>query len=121
MDFFRDGGLAMFPTALFGLFLIAASVRFMIRPERRFAPLTIALSLLTLGSGALGTTMGLVLTFRYLQKVPDAEVLKIAALGSAESLNNAVLALMLCVLAALFASVGAFRAARVQVAAAASE
>ena len=113
-DFFHDGGFGMYPTALFGLFLLAASVRMVLSPERRFAALTIALAMLTLGSGALGTTTGLVMSFRYLDKVPEGEVAKIAALGCAEALNNAVLALLLCVLAAMLASVAALRAARTQ-------
>jgi hypothetical protein len=109
-SFFRDGGMGMFPTALFGLLLVASCVWLVVRPERRFVAVTVALSVLTLVSGALGTTLGLATTFRHLHEVPDAEVSKIAALGCAESLNNAVLALAVCVLAAMLASAAAFRA-----------
>ena len=115
---FRDGGWGMYPTSLFGFFLIAAAVLLVLRPERRFVALVASLGLLTLGAGVLGTTTGIVNTFRYLVKVPAAEQAQIAALGCAESLNNMVLALMLAVLAALLASIAALRAARVKAAAA---
>jgi hypothetical protein len=111
-DFFRDGGMPMYATAFFGLFLLAAAVRTALDPGRRLATLTLALGLVTLCSGALGTVTGVIATFRYLHQVPEADLAKIAALGTAESLHNTVLALLLCLVAALLASVGAFRAAR---------
>lgn len=111
-DFFRDGGIGMFPTALFGLFLIASAVRLVLRPERRRAVLTAVLGLLTFAMGALGTTAGLITTFRYVARVTDEDPLRTAAVGCAESLNNAVLALMLCSLALLLAAVSALRVAR---------
>jgi hypothetical protein len=111
-SFFRDGGWGMYPTAIFGFALIAASVLLALRPERRFAVLVGTLGLLTLGAGVLGTATGLINTFRYLMRVPEAEQFKIAALGCAESLNNLVFALMLGVLAALLGSIAALRAAR---------
>jgi hypothetical protein len=111
-SFFRDGGWGMYPTAIFGFALIAASVLLALRPERRFAVLVGTLGLLTLGAGVLGTATGLITTFRYLARVPEADQFKIAALGCAESLNNLVFALMLGVLATLLASIAALRAAR---------
>ena len=117
-NFFRDGGWGMYPTSIVGFFLIAAGVLLVLRPERRFLPLVVSLGLVTMGAGVLGSTVGIINTFRYLTKVPAAEQLKIAALGCAESLNNLVLALLLCVLAALLASIAAVRASRVRAAAA---
>jgi hypothetical protein len=112
-DFFREGGVRMMlTTALFGFFLIASSVRLLLRLERRFATLAGVLAALTVASGALGTIMGFAATFRYLEHVPEPDQLKIAALGCAESLNNAILALLLCVLAAMLAAIAAFRATR---------
>lgn len=112
-DFFREGGVVMMlTTALFGLLLIASSVRLLLRFEPRFARVSAALAALTVASGALGTTMGLIATFRYLEHVPEPDRLKIAALGCAESLNNAILTLLLCVLAAILAAIAAFRTPR---------
>lgn len=111
-EFFRDGGIAMFPTAFFGLFLIASSVRLVLRPERRRAVLTLVLGMLTLSMGALGTATGLITTFRYVPRLAGDELIRTAALGCAESLNNAVLALMLSTIALLLAAVAALRASR---------
>ena len=109
--FFRDGGFGMYPTVVFGFLLVAASALCLMRPERRIAVLAAVLGVATLGSGMLGTSMGLITTFHYLPQVPLEQRLTIAALGCAESLNNAVLALILVVLAALLGAVAAARVA----------
>lgn len=116
-DFFRDGGWGMYPTSIFGFLLVAAAVLLLLRPERRYVALVSSLGLLTLGAGVLGTSVGLVNTFRYVYKVPAADQLRVALLGCAESLNNFVLALMLVVLAALLASIAALRSSRLKAAA----
>jgi hypothetical protein len=113
-SFFRDGGWGMYPTAFFGFLLVASGLLLVLRPERRFLSLVIGLGVVTLGSGALGSTVGIVNTFRYLTRVPAADQLEIAALGCAESLNNLVLALILGVLTAVLASIAALRASRVR-------
>ena len=110
--FFRDGGWGMYPTSIIGFLLVASAVLLVLRPERRFAALVIVLGVATLGSGVLGTTVGIVNTLHYLTRAPVAEPLKIFALACAEALNVTVLALMLCVLTSLLASVAALRAAR---------
>ncbi len=109
-DFYRDGGWGMYPTTLFGFFLVISGVILLLRPERRYVPLFCALSVLTLGSGLLGCCTGFIATFRYLHQVAPAEQLQIAALGCAESLNNLVLGLMLFVATTLLAALGAARA-----------
>lgn len=116
-NFFRDGGWGMYPTLLFGFLLVAAGVLLVLRPERRFLPPVVGLGVVTLGSGVLSTAVGVINTFRYITRVEAGEQFKIAALGCAESLNNMVLALMLCVLTALLASVAAVRASRAAAAA----
>lgn len=116
-NFFRDGGWGMYPTSIFGFLLVASGVLLMLRPERRFVALVVSLGVLTLGSGVLGTAVGIVNTFHYLTKVPAADQFKIGALGCAESLNVVVLALILGVLASLFAAVAALRASRAKTAA----
>jgi dipeptide/tripeptide permease len=110
--FFRDGGWGMYPTTLFGFLLVAAGVLCLLRPERRFVPLVLCLGALTLSSGLLGTTTGLVNTFHYLPRVQEVDQrFTIAALGCAESLNNLVLALILLTLTGVLGAVAALRAA----------
>ncbi len=111
-NFYKAGGWGMYPTSLFGFFLLAGALLYALRPEtKRLLPL-VCLAALTTASGALGTVMGVVRTFNYLHEVAPAEQLQIAAAGCAESLHNAVLALILIVFALLVALVGTVRAAR---------
>ena len=110
--FFRDGGWGMYPTTVFGFLLVASGALCLLRPERRFVPVVLCLGVLTLASGFLGFSTGLVTTFRYLPRVEAVEQrFTIAALGCAESLNNLVLALILIVLASLLGVLAAARAA----------
>ena len=66
---------------------------------------------MTLTSGMLGTCMGVINTFHYVQRLKVDHV-KIGMLGCAESLNNLVLALLLLGLTMLLTSIGALRALR---------
>ncbi|MEW5743690.1 MAG: hypothetical protein AB1938_32560 [Myxococcota bacterium] len=111
-NFFRDGGFGMWPTVLFGFFLVASSGLFALRPERRFLMLAAALGASTFGSGILGASVGLINTMRAAQGSPAEERLQVAFIGTAESLNNIVLALILFVLASLLVVAGAARTAR---------
>lgn len=108
-DFFKAGGWGMYPTAIFGFLLVASSVLFMLRPERRFVPLLVSLGAMTLSTGLLSFTLGLVHTFLYLHQVAPEKQLGIAAAGCAESLHNILLALLLITLTSLLAAIGAFR------------
>ena len=111
MEQFREGGWGMFPTMVFGLLLLGVAVQYALRPERRFVPLMLGLGTLTLSSGALGFSMGLITTCRYLSQARPDEAL-IALTGFGESLNNIAFALVFVVLAAIGASLGALRLAR---------
>ncbi|KYG04722.1 hypothetical protein BE21_45115 [Sorangium cellulosum] len=105
---FHLGGWGMYPTLVFGLLLLAASVRYAVSPERRFVPLQISLGILTLVSGGLGFVSGTIKSLTLMGAVPpDARWLWIVGLG--ESLHNVALALALLILSALAATVGAYR------------
>ncbi len=112
VTFFLEGGLAMFPTLLFGFLCVAAGVLNVLRPARGYLALSVATATATLLSGLLGTCLGVMSTFRYLQTVPAGEQFSIATMGIRESLNNLVLALIPLIVAALLPSIAAVRAAK---------
>jgi hypothetical protein len=105
--FFQEGGVVMWPTALFGFLLVASAVLSL----RGGAPsrLPPVLGLLTVASGALGTVLGLINTMRWVTKAAPAEQLVGGATGIAESLNNLVLAFLLVIIALLVSAIGAAR------------
>lgn len=109
--FFHDGGWGMWPTAIFGFLLVASGVLCVLRPERRFIPLVASFAVTTLGAGVLGTAVGMAKSFHYLPGAPADRQFLFAALGTAESLNDTILALMLVVLTGLLCAVAALRAA----------
>ena len=111
-QFFAEGGAGMFPTAFFGLFFFALAALHALRPDRRLGGVVVLLGALTMGSGLLGLCLGLSSTTRYLAKVAAEEQLAVLAAGSAESLNNLILALLIAIPAALVGTIGAFRASR---------
>jgi hypothetical protein len=107
---FRSGGWGMYPTLVFGMLMIAASVAYALKPERRLVPLQISLGVMTLVTGSLGFVTGLIKSLGAIHQVP-ADQRFIWLIGLGESLNNVALALTLVVLGALAISVGAFRQA----------
>lgn len=111
-EMFHTGGFGMYPTAIFGLILIAVAIRYAIKPESRYIPLQITLAILTLLSGALGFVTGIITSFSAMGGVPgDGSARWIPLIGAAESLYNVALALALIILGSIAASVGAARIA----------
>jgi hypothetical protein len=118
IEAFRMGGWGMFPTALFGLVLIAATIRYAQRPERRFVPLQLSLGIMTIASGGLGFVTGVIKSLSAMEGVqPDKKW--IWMLGVSESLHNVALALALVTLGSVIAGIGALRLARGEAASAA--
>lgn len=111
-DFFRDGGVSMFPVLLFGSLAVASAVLSLLRPERRYGGLTLSLAVTCLAAGLLGLCFGLIGIFRYVQNVPPAEQTRMITLGISESLHPVALALVLDVITGLLAGVAALRVAR---------
>ena len=109
--FFDEGGFGMIPTTIFGFLLIASSVLTLLRPARFWA-VTGVLAVAVWGAGMLGTTMGLINTFKYVAHSSEEPVTaaKIVLQGMAESMNNTILAFVIIVPAALICAVAAFRA-----------
>ncbi|MEP6653679.1 MAG: hypothetical protein ABJA82_09990 [Myxococcales bacterium] len=110
MEAFHSGGWGMYPTLVFGVLMIGASVAYALRPERRFIPVQISLGIMTLVAGSLGFVTGLIKSLGAIHQVPEDQRF-IWLIGLGESLNNVALALTLVVFAALAISVGAVRVA----------
>src|SRR5262245_56843514 len=69
---FHNGGWGMYPTAIFGILMVGASIAYAIRPERRFVPLQISLGIMTLVGGSLGFVTGLIKSLNAIHEVkPD--------------------------------------------------
>jgi len=82
-------------------------------PSRaRWAPLQLALAVLTLTTGPLGFVCGVIVTTQHLDELPAERVTLIGAVGLGESLHNVGLALVLMMLVGLLTSVGALRLTR---------
>lgn len=112
VEFFKIGGWGMFPTAFFGVLLLGVASAYALRPERRWIPLLVANSIMTLLAGALGFVTGLMATT--LGGVPAGEPgnrMLLSMVGFGESLANVALALGLCALATVVGMVGAARQA----------
>jgi hypothetical protein len=110
-DAFHMGGWGMYPTLVFGLLLVTASIRYAMSPERRFVPLQVSLGMVTMASGGLGFVTGMIKSALAIEGAgPDRRWIWV--LGMGESLNNVALALALVTVGAIAASVGAVRLAR---------
>jgi hypothetical protein len=111
LEAFKEGGLGMFPTAVFGLLLIASAMKYAMTPEKRYVPIQIALGIMTLAAGGLGFVTGVIKSFEAIGGVTE-DKRWIWMLGVGESLNNLALALLVLTIASLVAAVGAVRIAR---------
>ena len=110
-EFFLEGGWTMLPTALFGFLAVVSSLLIAWKPERRFVPLLLSLSALTTVAGISGTVMALIGVLKAAAHYGGEERSTIVLAGTAESLNNVVLAFLFVVVAILGASSGAVRLA----------
>jgi hypothetical protein len=111
MNIFQLGGFGMWPTLALGMVTILAALRYAFTPAKRLLPLLVALQVTTLLFGALGFVTGVLKSCLAISGVP-ADQRFIVVLGVGESLHNLALAFALMAIAALTATVGAFRVAR---------
>ncbi len=108
MQALESGGWGMFPTLFFGVLSLAAAALFSVRPERRFIPLVVSSTLLTLAAGALGFVMGVIRSFEAILGAPDRAM---AMVGVAESGYCLALALVFAVLTLIATTLGSARIA----------
>jgi hypothetical protein len=110
-SFFEAGGWGMYPTLLFGFFMVAAAGLYALRNDERYAKAWFALAVATWGAGVLGTALGLVTTVHYVSKLAPAEQFGVFIQGLEESLHNVILALIIVIPTGLIAAVGTVRRA----------
>jgi hypothetical protein len=108
---FHDGGWGMYPTLFFGLLALGVAALYAVRPDRRFVPLVVSTSLLTLVSGVLGFMRGVSASFQHVTEATDRTL---AMVGVGESAHNVTLALIFVALVLCATTVGSFRTARTQ-------
>jgi hypothetical protein len=108
-EFFTAGGFGMYPTLVFGFFLVGCSILFMVRAEPRYLAPLLGLGACTASAGLLGFCSGVMNSLRYVNQVPADERFVVVALGCEESLHCVMLALVLLVVAGIFVTIGAVR------------
>lgn len=105
---FHQGGWGMYPTAIIVVVLVAAALRYAMKPDVRREPLLRQLSLLSFVIGALGTVTGCIKAFTSLE---DTTPMSYAVVGLGESLNCMAFGLCGVVLGGIFIAVGRARLA----------
>ncbi|MFH0903246.1 MAG: hypothetical protein V2A73_21665 [Pseudomonadota bacterium] len=113
LEAYHLGGWGMYLTTLFGVPMLLAAARYAWKAEKRYLPLAISLGILTFLSGCLGFLTGAIRTLQVASsgRLPEPPTI-LTMIGISESLHNVALALSLMIVAAMAATVGALRAAR---------
>lgn len=99
----------MFPTTLFGFLAMGASALVAVRPERRFVPLVIALSVVTLCTAMLGSVIGVLGVVRATANAAPADVTNIVSACAVQALSSLLVAFVCLSLASFGAAAGALR------------
>jgi hypothetical protein len=113
MEAMRLGGIGMWLTLVCGFALVGAGLRYAVSPEKRYVPLLVGLGVMTLASGAMGFTTGLIASCAAIGQVAENERF-VTIIGLGESLYNVAFALLFVFVAAAAASVGAIRVSRAE-------
>lgn len=106
---FRLGGYGMFPTAIAGLVLVAAAIRYARTPDARRLHLVRCLSVLVALIGTLGTTSGVIKAFLAAGSADPREMPGFVVTGIGEAANCIALALIMLVAGWIATSIGAYR------------
>lgn len=112
-NFFIEGGSLMFLVVLLGVVLAATALLSLLRPGQ-YGTLTTMLAALTAGAGVLGTALSLGSVLRYIAHAEEDQqtLLKICWQGTAESLNNLILAMVFVLPALAVHALAVLRARR---------
>jgi hypothetical protein len=112
VQFFLEGGFAMYPVLIIGLVLLGASIRFAIdaEPIRRGFIYMMAWTLAAMTLFA--TWLGLAAVFQYLETVPEPEFTSTLMTGLKEITRNGILGGALLAVSLIVTAVGTYRAGR---------
>jgi hypothetical protein len=112
LQFFMEGGIAMYPVLIIGLVLLVASVRYAIdaEPIRRGFITTMAWTLVAMTLFA--TLIGLAAVFEYMETVKEAEFASTLMTGFKEVARNGILGGMLLTVSLICSAIGTYRAGR---------
>lgn len=116
LDLYSEGGWTMFPTTLFGVLAMGAAALIALRPERRFVPLVISLSVMTLCTAMLGSVIGVLGVVKASANAAPADLTTIVTACATQALSSLLVAFLCLALAALGTAAGALRHALVRTA-----
>lgn len=109
LDLYTEGGWTMFPTTLFGFLAMGAAAVIALRPERRFVPLVISLSVMTLCTAFLGSVIGVFGVVKATANAAPADVSTIVTACATQALSSLLVAFVCLTLANLGTAAGALR------------
>ena len=110
-DLFADGGLTMYPTALFGSLTVLAALLIAFKPELRFTPLLLGAGALTTISGLLGVAMGITGVLKASVNAAPADRTELMVACTGQAFSNLAFSLVFLMISVLLASTGAVRIA----------
>jgi hypothetical protein len=110
-ELYSEGGWTMYPTTLFGVLTVVVALVLAVRPERRFVPLFISTSALTIMTGMLGTVVGLTGVVKAAANADAVDLKEIITACATQALNSMLVALVCVVVALLGVGAGALRVA----------
>ena len=110
-NFWTQGGYGMYPVAFWGFLLLVYAGLYVLRPQERFLRAVAILAFMTLATGMLGTTVGVMTAFRYAATVAPELAARSACYGSGMALHVLVLSLFLVIFGGMLTGVGSRRQA----------
>ena len=99
----------MFPTTLFGFLALGAAALVALRPERRFVPLVIASSVMTLSMALLGAVIGTLGVVRASGNAAPADLVPLVTACGVQALSSLLVAFLCLTLASVGTAIGAVR------------
>jgi len=110
-NFWAQGGFGMYPVAFWGFLLLVYGGFYVLRPQERYLRSVAILAFMTLASGLLGTSVGIMTAFRYAATVAPELAARSACYGSGMALHVLVLSLFLVIFGGMLTAIGSRRQA----------
>jgi hypothetical protein len=112
VQFFMEGGFAMYPILIIGLVLLGASIRYAIDAEPIRRSFIVAMAWTLVAMTLFATWIGLAAVFQYMETVEAAEFASTLMTGFKEVARNGLLGGLLLTLSLIATAVGTYRAGR---------